>query len=58
MPAVPTRSSSAEAIAIALVCVGLIAGLYWLAIAAGVATAVVLAFWHDPREAAPVEPTA
>jgi cytochrome c oxidase subunit 1/cytochrome c oxidase subunit I+III len=45
------------AAAIALVCAGLIAGLDWLAIAAGVLTAVVLALWHGPREAAPVEPT-
>jgi cytochrome c oxidase subunit 1/cytochrome c oxidase subunit I+III len=46
------------AAALALVCVGLIADLDWLAVAAGVAAAVVLALWHGPREAAPVEPTA
>jgi cytochrome c oxidase subunit 1/cytochrome c oxidase subunit I+III len=46
------------AAALAVVCVGLIAGLDWLAIAAGAAAAVVLALWHGPREAAPVEPTA
>jgi cytochrome c oxidase subunit 1/cytochrome c oxidase subunit I+III len=44
------------AAAIALVCAGLIADLGWLAIAAGVATAVTLAFWHGPRETGPVEP--
>ena len=41
---------------IALVCVGLIADLEWLAIAAGVGTALALAFWHGPRETGPVEP--
>jgi cytochrome c oxidase subunit I+III len=45
------------AASIALICVGLVSHLDWLAIAAGVAAAVVLAFWHGPREAAPVEPT-
>jgi cytochrome c oxidase subunit 1/cytochrome c oxidase subunit I+III len=46
----------AAAIAIALVCVGLIAGLDWLAVAAGIGIALVLAFWHGPREAGPAEP--
>jgi heme/copper-type cytochrome/quinol oxidase subunit 1 len=46
----------AAAVAIALICVGLIGDLDWLAVAAGVATAVVLAFWHSPREAGPLEP--
>jgi cytochrome c oxidase subunit 1/cytochrome c oxidase subunit I+III len=46
----------AAAAAIALVCAGLIADLYWLAIAAGVAVALTLAFWHGPRETGPVEP--
>jgi cytochrome c oxidase subunit 1/cytochrome c oxidase subunit I+III len=44
------------AAAIALVCAGLIADLYWLAIAAGVAVALALALWHGPRETGPVEP--
>jgi len=46
----------AAAVAIALICVGLIGDLDWLAVAAGIATAVVLAFWHSPREAGPQEP--
>jgi uncharacterized membrane protein len=46
----------AAAVAIALICVGLIGDLDWLAVAAGIATAVVLAFWHSPREAGPLEP--
>jgi cytochrome c oxidase subunit 1/cytochrome c oxidase subunit I+III len=46
------------AAAIALVCVGLIADLDWLAIAAGVGTALALAFWHGPRETGPAEPAA
>jgi cytochrome c oxidase subunit 1/cytochrome c oxidase subunit I+III len=44
------------ALAIALICAGLISDLDWLAIAAGVATAVMLALWHGPRETGPVEP--
>jgi cytochrome c oxidase subunit 1/cytochrome c oxidase subunit I+III len=46
----------AAAVSIALVCVGLIAGLDWLAVAAGIGTALVLAVWHGPREAGPLEP--
>ncbi len=44
------------ALAIALICAGLISDLDWLAIAAGVVTAVMLALWHGPRETGPVEP--
>ncbi|HJU48269.1 MAG TPA: cytochrome c oxidase subunit I [Gaiellaceae bacterium] len=43
--------------ALTLVCIGLVADLTWLAIAAGAAVVVALAVWHGPREAAPVEPT-
>jgi cytochrome c oxidase subunit 1/cytochrome c oxidase subunit I+III len=46
----------AAAVSIALVCVGLIAGLDWLAVAAGIGTALVLAVWHGPRDAGPLEP--
>jgi cytochrome c oxidase subunit 1/cytochrome c oxidase subunit I+III len=46
----------AAAVAIALICVGLIGDLDWLAVAAGAATAIALAFWHGPREAGPLEP--
>ena len=46
------------AAAIVLVCIGLVAHLDLLAVVAGVAAALVLAFWHGPREAASVEPSA
>jgi heme/copper-type cytochrome/quinol oxidase subunit 1 len=43
-------------IGLAVICIGLVASLYWLAVLGAVATLVVAAFWHHPREGSPVDP--